>query len=157
MIKEIIRLKAAGLGAEKIAAALGISKNTVKRYARQHQVATADAAPGPLLTALDGLTPLPSYSAPWAPLIDWQHVKDETTQGAQLSQIWEDEVAASAEELLRSVPYVSFWREYKRRYPETPLDLHRDFPPGERLEADYKGDAPYLGYIDRASGAYIEC
>ena len=157
MIKEILRLKSAGLGAEKIAAALGISKNTVKSYVRKHELASVDAVPGPLVTALDGMPPLPSYSAPWSPLVDWQKVKDETDLGAQLRQIWEEQVQASACDELSGVPYVSFWREYKRRFPEMPLDLHRDFPPGERLEVDYKGDAPHLGYVDRGSGAYIEC
>ena len=157
MIKEILRLKSAGLGAEKIAAALGISKNTVKSYVRKHQLAATDAVPGPLVTALDGPTPQPSYSAPWSPLVDWQRVKGETDQGAQLRQIWEDDVQASNDGELSKVTYVSFWREYRRRFPEMPLDLHRDFPPGERLEVDYKGDAPHLGYIDRATGAYVEC
>src|SRR5690606_3773733 len=88
MIKEILRLKSAGLGAEKIAAALGISKNTVKSYVRKHLTATADAAPGPLVAALEGKTPLLSYTAPWSSRVDWQMVKEETDQGAQLRQIW---------------------------------------------------------------------
>lgn len=157
MIKEILRFKSAGLGAEKIAAALGISKNTVKSYVRKHQLAATDAVPGPLVTALEGPTPISPYSAPWAPLVDWSKVKGETDQGAQLRQIWEEEVQASDCGELSKVTYVSFWREYKRRFPDVRLDLHRDFPPGERLEADYKGDAPHLGYIDRCSGTYIEC
>jgi hypothetical protein len=157
MIKEILRLKSAGLGAEKVAAALGISKNTVKSYVRKHQLAATDGVPGPLVTALDGSAPMPSYSAPWSPMVDWPKVKDETDQGAQLSQLWEEWIRASDDRVLSAVPYVSFWREYKRRFHDVPLDLHRDFPPGERLEADYKGDAPHLGYIDRGSGAYVEC
>ena len=132
MIKEILRLKAAGLGAERIAAALGISKNTVKSYVRKHELASVDAAPGPLVIALDASPPTPTYSSPWSPLIDWQQIKAETDQGGQVMQLWEEHAAASHHEQLRTVPYVSFWREYKRRYPETPLDLHRDFPPGER-------------------------
>ncbi len=95
MIKEILRLKSAGLGAEKVAAALGISKNTVKSYVRKHQLAASDAVPGPLVTALDGMRPLPSYSAPWSPLVDWPKVKDETDQGAQLRQLWEDWIQVS--------------------------------------------------------------
>lgn len=155
MIKEILRLKAAGLGAEKIAAALGISKNTVKRYVRQHR---AVSLASPSIAGLDaGTIVQPAYSAPWAPAINWHRVKVETDTGARLSEIWEEQVKSSGDERLTLVPYVSFWREYKRRFPETPLDLHRDFPPGERLEVDYKGDAPQLGYIDRATGAFVEC
>jgi transposase len=159
MIKEILRLKGTGLGNKKIARALGISKNTVKRYVDEHALAVAEGTPSPIVAAL---TPVgvPAYEAPWAPLIDWNQVKTESDQGTRLRHAWEDLVQNGVEKNLRAVPYVSFWREFKRRYPEVPLDLHRDFPPGERCEADYKGDKGdmgCLGYIDRVSGQFVQC
>jgi hypothetical protein len=54
------------------------------------------------------------------------------------------------------VPYVTFWREFKRRYPEVPLEMHKIHPPGERSEADYKGDAPGLGFVDK-DGKFVQC
>ena len=46
MIKEILRLKARGLGVKTVAKALGISKNTVRSYLRQNETALADADDG---------------------------------------------------------------------------------------------------------------
>ena len=155
MITEIIRLKEKGLGAKTIAKALGISKNTVKSYLRQQETAKGDAAPGPVAAALasDG----PSFSPPWASLVDWVAVKAETDKGTQLRHYWEEIVAPPAVAALSAVTYVSFWREYKRRFPEVPLAMHKIHPPGERAEADYKGDSPELGYIDRVTGAFVPC
>jgi hypothetical protein len=157
MITEILRLKEKGLGAKTIARALGISKNTVKSYLRQHEAARSDAAPGPVATAL--AHDAPAYSAPWAVLVDWEAVKAATGAGTQLYHYWEESVAASDVAALAAVPYSTFWREYRRRFPEVPLALHKIHPPGERAEADYKGkgDTPELGYVDRASGDFVLC
>lgn len=159
MIKEILRLKAMGLGSEKVGLALGISKNTVKRYIRLHELAIAEGCPGPVVAAL---TPIgtPSYASPWSPLVDWDYAKQESDKGTKLRHFWEDHIFGGVLDELRTVPYITFWREFKRRFPEIPLDLHRDFPPGERCEADYKGDKGdmgCLGYFDRASRQFVQC
>lgn len=135
MIEEIQRLRGLGLSKRMIAKALDISRNTVDRY--------VDAAPVDQRTT-------PSYKAPWSEKIDWNRVRESTVKGAPLSEYWENSG-------LQGVPYVSFWREYRRRHPEVPLEMHKLHPPGERLEVDYKGDAAGLGYIDRRTGDYVPC
>jgi len=155
MIKEILRLRAIGLGSKTIAKALAISKNTVKAYLREHEQAVAVGVPGPVAVAL--ATASPTYSAPWAPLVDWQTVKDATDRGVQLAHYFEEHVAQSDNLELKAVPYVTFWREFKRRYPAVPLDFHKIHPPAERAEADYKGADPGLGYIDRITGGFVQC
>jgi transposase len=159
MIKEILRLKTMGLGSKAVAAALGISKNTVKAYLRAHEQAQGDGVPGPVVLALargDAAT-APPYTAPWAPLVDWGGVKDAADRGVQLAHYFEEHVATSNDPRLGAVPYVTFWREFKRRFPTIQLDFHKVHPPGQRGELDYKGDAAGLGYIDRASGAFVPC
>src|SRR5438876_880206 len=71
MIKEILRLRAFGLGSKAVAATLGISKNTVKAYLKAHEQAVSDGVPGPVVLALarDTAATAPPYAAPWAPLV----------------------------------------------------------------------------------------
>jgi hypothetical protein len=139
MIKEILRLKGMGLGNKKIASALGISKNTVKNYVREHELAVSDGVPGPVTIALNGSAS--SYSAPWAPKVDWESVKKATDRGVQLAHYYEEHIATSDAPSLKAVPYVTFWREFKRRFQAMPLDFHKVHPPGERAEA-YLGRNP---------------
>lgn len=141
MIQEILRLKALGLSKRMIAKALDCSRNTVDKY-------LAEGSSGVSAAAAD-------YKAPWSEAVAWERVHSETSQGTALSDVWESMSQAKSE--LAAVPYVSFWREYRRRFPNIPLDFHKIHPPGERCEVDYKGDSPGLGYIDRASGAYVPC
>lgn len=139
MIKEILRLRSQGLSERKIAKALGCSRNTVKKYLSQE---------------LDGQTETGSgYQAPWSDEVDWPQVQEAVNRGRTLQEIWEGQVFSGVD----SPPYVSFWREYRRRFPKFPLDYHKHHPPGERCEIDYKGDAPGLGYTDRATGEFIQC
>jgi hypothetical protein len=159
MIKEILRLKSMGLGSKAVASALGISKNTVKSYLRAHEAAASDGVPGPVVLALARgvAATAPTYMAPWAPLVDWQTVKDAADRGVQLAHYFEEHVAVADDARLSAVPYVTFWREFKRRFPTITLDFHKIHPPGERGEVDYKGDAAGLGFIDRLTGTFVEC
>ena len=144
MIQEIHRLKALGLSKRRIAKALGCSRNTIDKYLEVgDEGASAPAADGQ------------KYRAPWSELIDWQQVHAATAKGDPLSALWEEKVTARTE--TAAVPYVSFWREYRRRFPHVPLELHKIHPPGERCEIDYKGDAPGLGYIDRRTKKFVPC
>ena len=86
MISEIQRLKGMGIGKTKIAAALGISKNTVRKYLRVEI---------PLQTNNDeSLKSSPkrsTYHAPWSNRIDWSKVRFDINRGVQLKHHWEDE------------------------------------------------------------------
>lgn len=155
MITEILKLRDKGLGTGRIAKALSISRNTVKSYIRQHDAAVARGTLGPAAAA--GVASGPKYSAPWAPLVDWDSVKAATDQGEALFHHWELHVVTRDEPELKVLSYSSLWREFKRRYPEVPLDFHKIHPPGERAEVDYKGDAAGLGYVNRATGDFVQC
>lgn len=141
MISEIQRLKAMGLSKRMIAKALGCSRNTVDKY----------------LDGADELGPASpqEYRAPWSELVNWLDVESATSRGMPLLQYWE--LRTAVHEDLGEVPYVSFWREYRRRFPNIPIDLHKIHPPGERCEIDYKGDAAGLGYFDRQTHAFVPC
>lgn len=132
MIQEILRLKSLGLSERKIAKALDCSRNTIAKYL-QEQIPKPAAA---------------EYRAPWSDNLDWEKIHADTTKGIPLAEVWEQ---------ASDVPYVSFWREYRRRYPHVPLDLHKAHPPGERCEVDYKGDSPGLGYVDRLTKEFVPC
>jgi len=143
MIHEIKRLSGLNLSQRKIAAALGVSRNTVKKYlALGAKVSAAAKAP---------------YSAPWASGIDWTRVKSETELGVCLYHYWEEHIDVEDAVAGAAVGYTSFWREFKRRYPSIPLDFHKIHPPGERCEMDYKGETRGLGYIDPATNAFVPC
>jgi transposase len=148
MINEIARMSAKGISQMKIASALNISRNTVRKYLNINK------------KCLDNVT-LDSncreYQAPFAEFVDWKSVRSKTDRGVQLRVIWEEDLLTSTHIALKTVPYVSFWREYKRRYPLIPLHLHKNHPPGERCEIDYKGDAKGLCYFDRETGEHVQC
>jgi hypothetical protein len=86
-------------------------------------------------------------------MVNWSDAESATSRGMAVSLYWEQKIATH--DALQHVPYVSFWREYRRRFPNIPIELHKLHPPAERCEIDYKGDAPGLGYIDRQTREYI--
>ncbi len=142
MIKEIHRLHEKGIGKKKIARAMKISVNTVRKYLELSEAVSSDDIQIP-------------YSAPWAEFVEWELVKAKTQYGTPLSQCWED-LSISIEEL-KEVGYTSFWREYKRRYPDVPLELHKVYQPGLRCEVDYKGKDSWFGYYDLATDKFVVC
>ncbi|RYZ60495.1 MAG: IS21 family transposase [Proteobacteria bacterium] len=141
MISEIQRLKAMGLSKRMIAKSLGCSRNTVDKYLS----ASPDA---------DSESPK-VYRAAWSDQVKWIDVESATSRGMTLSEFWERFI--SLREELKDVSYLAFWREYRRRFPNIPIELHKTHPPGERCEIDYKGDSPGLGFIDRYTREYVPC
>ena len=79
-------------------------------------------------------------------------------RGQALAHYWElYQEGLSREDLLRKLPYVSFWREYKRRCPTIPLEFGRTHPPGACCEVDYKGSCPGFGYTDPVTRSFVVC
>jgi hypothetical protein len=86
--------------------------------------------------------------------IDWDLARKlAQVEGEPLSDVWE-RLAKSG---TVAVPYVSFWREFKRRFPSVPLEMHKIHPPAERVEIDYKGQDNGFGYYDRVAGVWVPC
>lgn len=135
MLGEIQRLKAMGFRKKAVARTLGISRNTLKKCWEDPEAGTAPE------NASGGSPEL--YRAPWSNGVDWEKVGEAVKRGQALSHYWElfqEGLPVGAP--LRLVPYVSFWREYKRRFPQVPLEFHRTHPPGACCETDYKGSRP---------------
>ena len=150
MLGEIQRLKAMGFRKKAVARALGISRNTLKKCWEDPEAGTAPE------NASGGSPEL--YRAPWSNGVDWEKVGEAVNRGQALSHYWElFQEGLPVEAPLRLVPYVSFWREYKRRFPQVPLEFHRTHPPGACCEADYKGSRPGLGYWDPVQGSFVVC
>lgn len=144
MISEIIRLREAGLSRRAIARALNCSRNTVDKYLEAGgEILSASAAPAAA-----------PYRAPWSDQIDWDKVRRlAQVEGEPLRDILERLLSGSKP----NIPYVSFWREFKRRYPSVPLEMHKIHPPAERVEIDYKGQDEGLGYYDRVAKVWVPC
>lgn len=143
MRQEIKRLKQTGLGIKTIARVLHVSKNTVRKHLQETQTAQDQG--------------IKNYSPIWAQSIDWVLVRQAVEKGIALGHWWEDNIKNQATGDLAGLSYISFWREFRRRFPRLDLEFHKNHPPAERCEADFKGDAPGLGYTDRASGQFIPC
>jgi len=145
MIEEIQRLKSMGFGKKAVARMLAVSRNTIKKYWEAETV--ADGKEGPEAASVV------FYQAPWSGRIVWDNVRKAVDRRQALAHYWElFQEGLSQEDALLKVPYVSFWREYKRRCPTIPLEFGRVQPPGACCEADYKGSRPGFGYPDPVTG-----
>ena len=69
MIHEIRRLSSLGITQRKIAKALDISRNIVKKYHNQSNAELGEKKP---------------HSAPWSGQLDWDKVKNECERGESL-------------------------------------------------------------------------
>lgn len=145
MIAEIQRLKSMGLGKRAIARTLKISRNTLRKY--------WDPVPEKA-SGEDRRT----YRPEWSEQIDWSSVKQAVENGQALAHYWEDFIAAlPAEDPLRQIPYITFWREFRRRFPTAPLRFGQDFEPGSCCEIDYKGSRPGFGFTDPITQQFVPC
>jgi hypothetical protein len=154
MVREIFRLRAAGLGTKAIARSLGISKNTVKAYLRgQEELASAGVAPNEAQTAK-----LTSVTQPaWTFQVDWEACHEEVRSGTPLSSWWDDHVATVKTGDVAGVPYITFWRHFGKRYPRINLEYHKQHPPGKSCEIDFKGEDPELVFWSRETNEWIQC
>ena len=151
MLEEIQRLNSMGFGKKAVARTLAVSRNTIKKYWDEEKVAKA-GDDGPEASSVL------SYQAPWSERIVWDDVRKAVDRGQALAHYWElYQEGLSREDLLRKVPYVSFWREYKRRCPTIPLEFGRTHPPGACCEVDYKGSRPGFGYTDPVTRSFVVC
>lgn len=145
MIREIQRLKSMGLGKRAVARTLGISRNTLRKYWDPGAEGEAKSGPG-------------TYQAPWSERVDWEEVEKAVKNNQTLAHYWEEfQEELSPEDPLQQVPYVSFWREFRRRNPETTFRFGEFFQPGSCCEIDYKGKRPGLGYTDPVTGKFVVC
>lgn len=156
MVKELILRRASGLGFSTIAQELKIARNTVKSWLKE--VGAYDVADAQKLLLSGAKIEIKTVYVPhWSGELQWGEVLAAVEGGTPIKEYWEHHFASAAEGDLGHVPYETFWREFRRRYPKTDVHYHKQHEPGQRAEIDYKGDAPGLGYIDKTTGEIIEC
>ncbi len=126
-------LKAMGLEKRAVSQLLKISRNTLRKYWEpgEEEVSTESGA---------------SYRAPWSDRIDWEAVKKKLGQGQTLLHYWEEfREVLSPEDPVQQVSYVSFWREFRGRYPESPIQIGKDFKPGSCVDVNGSKNSSLLG------------
>ncbi|NQW45265.1 MAG: IS21 family transposase [Deltaproteobacteria bacterium] len=140
---EIERLRGLGHGKKTISRILKISRNTVRRYWDEEVKKQENASV--------------LYVAPWADALDWKIIEEAVSRGQTLLDYWESyQSELQDEHVFKAIAYVTFWREYRRRYPRVDLVMHKNYQPGLRAEADYKGREPDFGFIDKKTGEWIQ-
>jgi transposase len=112
MIDQIRAMRADGHSISKIKLALGISRNTVRRYLRDDEVDVQPAAS----------TPSP---------IDWETILAEIGRGRVAKRLYE--------ELSPTMSYSNFSRILKKKRPmaEKPIAIRLHHEPGEKTQVDY--------------------
>ena len=139
MIEKIIDLHEKGYSKKRISESLGISRSTVRKYVDLNGKDLNDSSQ----------LVYKSYVPEFSKFIDWKSLNKQVKEGFQLKLLWEEVISNNSNKALQKVPYTTFWREYKRKYPNYPLDFHKNHKPGERIEIDYKGDANGLEFYDK--------
>lgn len=151
---DIVRLVlTTSLSDRRIAASLGVSKNTVRRY---RAVAMARGYTWDGLASLEfpafdaafnkGLRRLTKKRMP-----DFTKVYEEMQKaGVTLLLLWEEHRAVNPDDALSYSQFTHHYRKYVRTLGLVMRQTHR---PGERIFVDFSGTRP--GYIDPVTGQYI--
>lgn len=133
--EQILELYRRKNGKRKIAQILGISKNTVKGVIRATELRPVDAEA------------LNVTSTSWPERVRWDDVRGELDKKYVTIKCLHSEHAPDG------IEYLRFWRELKRRFPESLEDKARirfQYKPGVRVEIDY---CDGILITDRITGA----
>ena len=127
MIKQIIELRSQGHSIRKIACALSLSRNTVRRYLRSEEAVVASAK---------------TTSKKWSDSFDWEHAIKEVSAGATVQQVYK--------EMVPPVSYNRFCFHVRRRIkkPVKPA-VRQSHPPGQKCFIDF---CDGIAITDRATG-----
>lgn len=126
MQKQIFELHAQGLTARRIAKALKIGRNTVRR-----------------VLSCGELTVPGSKQPEWAIGVDWEKIRLEVSRGVQMNIL-------AAEHVADKISYSQFCRQFQKKYPELPtVTMRLDHKPGEKSFFDYTQG---IDIVDRATG-----
>jgi len=156
MLEDLVRRRANGNGFQTIAIDLKIARNTVKNRLKEIGAYEVVDAQQLLLSGINTATSS-VFTPHWSSQVAWDGAIKEVEGGTPIKEFWEGHLAASSTADLRNVPYETFWREFRRRYPNIDVHYHKTHEPGLRTEIDYKGDTHGLGFIDKTTGEFISC
>lgn len=143
MIEQILDMAAAGHKMRKIARALNISRNTVRRYLRDAK--PVEAAPAVNDVNKESLSPSPSPTPlpAWALAIAWDQVVSARRRGVALNQLFDEYQPA--------ISYSRFCRVLRSQLQKPAATaLRLEHTPGERAQIDF---ADGLCLIDPLTGA----
>jgi len=150
-IREVLRLKAAGVSERQIAAAVGVVRSTVQECLRRAREAGVS---WPLAEELDDSAleerlyprrPLPPTAIRLPP--DFAHIHAELSRpGVTRLLLWQEYKAAHPD----GWQYTVFCERYRRWLSTQELVLRQNHPPGEKLFVDYAGQT--VPVIDRCTG-----
>jgi len=152
-IREVLRLKAAGVGDRKIAVAVGSSRSTVQECLRRAREA---GIAWPLGDELDEQTLHErlyrrKFSISARPRPDFSQIHAELSRrGVTRQLLWQEYKAAQPEGWQYSV----FCEQYRRWLAKQELVLRQPHAPGDKLFVDYAGQT--VAITDRATGELRE-
>jgi len=113
MQNEVLKLRAKGFSARKIARILKKGRNTVRAILERNEVVVQDELPD------------------WAKSIDWQKIRSDASRGVQLNIL-------AREHAEDKISYSQFCRQFRKVFPEYPVPTMRlEHKPGEKCFFDY--------------------
>jgi transposase len=157
MIKQLLRLHQQGLGIKAISRILCVSKNTVKRYLHQIEVAGYDIlylmnqSDESLVFILSGQSSKVDNRFAELEKLFPSIGRDLEKTGFTLHYIWCRYKSNHPE----GYQYSRFCHYYQRYRETTKAVMHFDHEPGDRLFLDYAGKK--LSYMQYGTGEIIEC
>lgn len=148
-IREVLRLKAAGVGDRRIAAAVGSSRSTVQECLRRAREADVrwPLEEGLTEEALHARLYRREVPAVIRPQPDFAHVcRELSRRGLTRLLLWEEYKTANPDGWQYSV----FCERYRRWLAKQELVLRQQHAPGEKLFVDYAGQM--VPVVDRHTG-----
>ena len=128
MRNQVLELNRQEVGIKRIAQALRISKNTVRKILRE----SID------LKLEEKISPL------WTASVNWQSVHESVGRGVPVNILHRETVEP------KEISYLKFWRHYKSLHPRSvPVSMVLSHNPGERTFFDFTDG---INIIDRATG-----
>lgn len=141
MQEQIKKLLAEGHSIRKVSEALGVSRQTVRKFGRKRG---GQEQQPPQSVSLAQVSPEGDTKelAPWEQAIDWASVRAAVTSGATIKQVHAEQAP--------EVSYTRFRRTLHRRAAPPPaIALRLTHQPGEKVQVDY---CDGIMLVDRSTG-----
>lgn len=125
---QVLEMSRREIGIKRIALALRISKNTVRKILRQSDEQKLGQPPAPM----------------WALAVNWEKVRDSVARGVPVNVLHRENVDP------QEVSYIKFWRYYKSRNPSSKsVTMVLNHKPAERTFFDFTDG---IKIVDRKTG-----
>lgn len=129
MRNQVLEMNGRSVGIKKIAQALRISKNTVRKILRQSDESKL----------VEKIVPA------WATGVNWESIRESVGRGVPVNILHRENVDP------KDVSYIKFWRYYKLQNPSSkPVTMVLNHKPGERTFFDFTDG---INIVDEKTGA----